>query len=820
MALPIDAITEDVVAQLPGARLVIQAPPGAGKSTRLPLALLASGARVIVLQPRRLAAINIAHYLSAQLNESVGETVGYLIRGEQKRSAKTRLLIMTEGVLVRWLQDDPELSGFDCVVFDEFHERNLYSDLSLALLIDSLPLAPHLSLLIMSATLPAEPIQQWLQERLKQPVRILKSEGRQYPLTVHYRPAGQQLWLKAMPDVIVEAYQQSQRGVLVFVPGVREINYLINVLQQRINTPVLPLHGRLPLTAQHKALSADFQRRIIVATNVAETSLTLSAIDVVVDSGRQRVSRYRPQYATTQLQTRYISRASAQQRAGRAGRQGPGQVYRLWSQADQHGFSEYGDADVATQELTQLVAEVCLWGSQVTDLAWLTPPSPTNTQHALRVLERLQIVRQQQLTATGRVVMSMGGDIRLTRVAHQVRSDSVSNKEAVAQALATLEEPDRQLTEIDFITRIQRHYQVGEQSRRWYQRYRYWRHQLDLTGKQHANYDKLGWYLLFAFSDRIARRIDEHSVQLMSGARITSRQVSEHSQWLLALDVQLAETAEFNRLGALLPLKKEALKEHPAVPLNEATTADIGHVGKPRVTTKQYIGQLLFSSTELQTPATKEQINAGLRQWLQTAGLETLKWSPRALNYWHRLYYFYKFYESRQPLNIKLQPDAQNLLEHLPLWAEPFWPALQSYKDLQGWDPLPALQNLLDYQQQQELAVQCPVAWQAPTGRQVEITYPSLRETEQGIKPKVAVKLQELFGEPRSPKILKGQQSLVLDLLSPAGRLLQRTEDLASFWANSYAEVRKEMRGRYPKHPWPEDPVNATATQKTNRQLR
>lgn len=820
MALPIDAIIDDVVAQLPAARLVIQAPPGAGKSTRLPLALLASGATVVVLQPRRLAAINIAHYLAEQLHESVGETVGYLIRGEQKRSAKTRLLIMTEGILVRWLQDDPELSGIDCVVFDEFHERNLYSDLSLALLLESLPLKPQLSLLIMSATLPAEPIQLWLQQQLKQPVRVLKSAGRQYPLTTHYRPAGQQPWLKALSEVITEAYQNTEQGLLVFVPGVREINYLINVLQQRIDTEVLPLHGRLSLAAQHKALSSHRKRRIIVATNVAETSLTIAAIDGVVDSGRQRVSRYRPQYSATQLQTRYTSRASAEQRAGRAGRQGPGQVYRLWSQADEHGFSDYNDADIATQDLTQLVAEVCLWGSRVDALAWLTPPSPTNTQHALTVLTRLQIVCGQQLTQTGRAIMLMGGDIRQARIAYQAGTEPESSREALAQALATLEEPDRRLSESDFITRVEKHHQAGQKLKRWHQRYRFWQSRLNLSGRHVADYDRIAWLLLFGFTDRIAQRVDSHMAQLVSGARVQNADMKGQSKWLLALDVQLGETAEFNRLGSLLPLSEQQLENHPAVNLTETTAADVARSGKPRVFRSQRIGKLLFHREQVQTPATKEQINAGLRQWLQSEGLEQLNWSPKTRQYWYRLYYFYYFYESRQPLDIGLKPTTENLVDNLNLWAEPFWQAVQSLRDLQRWDPLPALQHLLDYQQQQTLQQQCPAVWQAPSGRLVEIIYPSLRETEQGVKPKVQAKLQELFGEPQSPKILAGQQNLMLDLLSPAGRLLQRTEDLASFWVNGYAQVRKEMRGRYPKHPWPENPVSAVATRKTNRQLK
>ncbi|RUO75179.1 ATP-dependent helicase HrpB [Idiomarina seosinensis] len=821
MALPIDQIIDQVVGQFPAARLVIQAPPGAGKSTRLPLALLQTSGTIVMLQPRRLAAVNIAHYLAEQLNEPVGQTIGYMIRGEQKKSAATRLMIITEGVLVRWLQNDPELAGISTVVFDEFHERNLYSDLSLALLLESLALRPDLSLLIMSATLPAEPIQQWLQQHLEEPVNILKTEGRQFPLSVHYRPCGRQLWLQSLTDVVVEACQQSEQGVLVFVPGIREINYLVNALAERLQYPVLSLHGRLSLVEQRQALAAEPLRRVIVATNVAETSLTIDGVDCVVDSGRERTSRYRPHYSASQLQTRYISLASAEQRAGRAARQKPGSVYRLWSKADEHGFNEYAAADIETQDLTQVVAEVSLWGSRVEQLNWLTAPSTANSAHALAVLQRLQVLNKDyQLTDIGRKVIALGADVRLACVAVASQHKSEALRAAVARALATLEEPSKKHQQVDFIQAVNEHFKYQRSLHRWQQRYRFWSQQLAVGAATDANNEKLAQQLLYGFSDRIGQFVDEQTVQLISGARLYKTEFKADTEWVLALNIRLADSAEFNRVGNLLPLALGKLLEHPAVIVSKEQRVDISRPGKAQTVSETRIGRLLVGSQPSSEPPTRQQIHKALQQWLRVNGLSALNWSSDAVNYWQRLYYFFYHQSLHTGELSQLAPTEENLLDQLSEWAEPYWTEISSLNQLKRWNPLPALKQLLDYSQQQLFEQCCPKVWQAPSGREVVIMYPALKETEQGIKARAEVKLQEAFGEPASPVLMKGQQRLTLDLLSPAGRLLQRTEDLASFWENAYPQVRKEMRGRYPKHPWPEQPQSAEATRKTNRQLR
>lgn len=392
MTLPIESVLPELARAFPAARVVIEAPPGAGKSTQLPLFLLQQGIAddglIVMLQPRRVAALNIAHYLAKQLGESVGEQVGYTVRGDSKRSKATKLLIITEGVLVRWLQGDPELSGIGTLIFDEFHERNLHSDLSLALVMDALPLRPDLNLLIMSATLPAERLKVWLENYCDQ-VQVLHSEGRSYPIEYHYRPPPHVTqWLTELPKVVAEAFAAAEKGVLVFLPGVYEIQKVAAELNTRLKAVplILPLHGRIPLQQQRQVLNASDEKRIILATNIAETSLTLDGIDVVVDSGRERRAQYLPQYGLSQLVTQRIAKASATQRAGRAGRQQAGQCFRLWSRSDEHGFAEYAPPDVATQDLSALMLDVLRWGSQVDQLAWFSRPEPGHCAAAIDFL--------------------------------------------------------------------------------------------------------------------------------------------------------------------------------------------------------------------------------------------------------------------------------------------------------------------------------------------------------------------------------------------------------------------------------------------------
>ncbi|EKE87459.1 DEAD/DEAH box helicase [Idiomarina xiamenensis] len=423
--LPVNDVIAELIPALAQTAVILQAPPGAGKSTALPLALLAAQSahegRIIMLQPRRVAAIGIAHYLAQQLGEKVGQQVGYQVRGDRALSSQTRLLIVTEGTFTRMIQADPLLDDVSLVIFDEFHERQLHSDLGLALVLESRQVKPQLQLLIMSATLPAADIAAWLDQQ-GQATRVFVSQGREYPIQLHYRPPPTARdWQQQLPAVVAEAWQQAQHSVLVFLPGNAEIARLAEALRSRLaGVPLQPLHGGLSLAQQQAVLNPQqSQRRIVLATNIAETSLTLSDIDTVVDCGRERVALFHPQQGISRLLTQRISRAAAEQRAGRAGRLRAGACYRLWSAQEQARLREYAAADIDTQELTGLLLECRAWGSEPSQMAWLTPPNDANLAVAEQLLQQLGICNQRgQLTVLGQQLPAAASDPRLAVIAY------------------------------------------------------------------------------------------------------------------------------------------------------------------------------------------------------------------------------------------------------------------------------------------------------------------------------------------------------------------------------------------------------------------
>lgn len=819
MTLPIESVLPELAKAFPAARVVIEAPPGAGKSTQLPLFLLQQGIAdnglIVMLQPRRVAALNIAHYLAKQLGESVGGQVGYTVRGDSKRSKATQLLIITEGVLVQWLQDDPELSGIGTLIFDEFHERNLHSDLGLALTIDALPLRPDVNLLIMSATLPAERLKLWLEDYCEQ-VQVLRSEGRSYPVEYHYRsPSHVTQWLTDLPKVVVEAFAAAEKGVLVFLPGVYEIQKVATELSQRLQpgTPILPLHGRIPLQQQRQVLKAPDEKRIILATNIAETSLTLDGIDVVVDSGRERRAQYLPQYGLSQLTTQRIAKASATQRAGRAGRQQAGQCFRLWARSDEHGFADYAPPDVATQDLSALVLDVLRWGSEVNQLAWFSPPDPGHCAAATDFLTRTALIKHGQLTAKARQLKSGGSDPRILLVADAAKALANEQQAAMARVLATLEEPQTSIKTVDLFERTQQHYQQQSQAPLWQQRWRYWLTHFDLkeaAESAETSEKGLAVALLQGYPDRVAKYdASRNDFQLACGGRVSGDSSRlKQPAWAIIFDVTLHEQGTLGRSRCLLPVDDMlSLLKEADIPLQTNQTAEwVGEQQQLRQISRTQLGSVVLSQTVNSGPLSNEQKADAFCLWLRDEGLDKLNWSQRAQQLQRRVYWLQQAGE----LSTYDMSDA-GLLNSLEHWAAPYWTNFRSLKQLQQWDPYEALCYFLDYSELQRLNSACPEWWQTPTERKVFINY--LDDS-----PRVEVKLQEMFGVSESPKIIDNRQVVTVDLLSPAGRLLQRTNDLASFWQNAYADVRKEMRGRYPKHPWPEDPLNATATFKTKRQ--
>ena len=805
--LPVTALFEQLFALSPGARVVLEAPPGAGKSTALPLALidapLLQGQRILMLQPRRIAAIAIAHFLAHQLGEIVGQTVGYHIRGDAKFSSATHLLIVTEGIYTQYLQNDPELEGYGLVIFDEFHERNLASDLGLAMTLEATAIRTDLSLLIMSATLPAEAIAAWLGQ-----AQVLKSEGRQFPIDVRYHPvpAGQS-WLFALPALIRQAMQLAEQGVLVFVPGQREIDFLLEQFQASSDWQVMALHRQVPLAEQKRILNPqEGQRRLVIATNIAETSVTIPAIDVVVDSGRERQAEYYPQHGITRLTTRRISKASAQQRAGRAGRLGPGICLRLWGKNEEHGVRDYQVAEIETAELTGFLFECRRWGSDPNQLKFFTPPSSAHLSAADSLLQRLDICHANgALTTVGHALAEFSSEPRLARLLAQVKAASAAHRCTAAWLVAQLEQ---HVIPSSFPTPLQ------QLNRSVQQRFAFWCRQLQVSGAT-PEAELVSELLLWAFPDRIAKqrgRSDRYLLSSGGGAMIHHQDTRQRDTWLLVVDMMLTEKQTDAIIRTAIRLTEDDL-QHPAVHRQQNTEVDwSGPQQRLRATQIESIGAIRVNERVVEATIDEAQRLAALSQYaraqMQQQGLEfftlskaTRQWLARA-----------KLYQQL------LQPDgwpslAQAILsDELALWAEPYWQAFESLQQLRKWDPLEALRARFTYQQLQELERECPSHLLVPSGRQVAIDY--LAES-----PIVAVKLQEMFGEPVSPAICRNQQTITIDLLSPAGRLLQRTSDLASFWDNAYQQVKKEMKGRYPKHPWPDEPRQALATHKTKRHL-
>ncbi|RUO58926.1 ATP-dependent helicase HrpB [Pseudidiomarina marina] len=806
--LPVTALIDDVIRLLPSAPVVLEAPPGAGKSTALPLALMQSELfqqqRILLLQPRRMAALSIAHFLAEQLGEAVGESVGYHIRGEAKFNAQTRLLVVTEGMFTQYIQRDPELLGTGLIIFDEFHERNLATDLGLAMALESASLRDDLRLLIMSATLPAQTIANWLGD-----AHVLQSEGRQYPINIQYQPVpANQTWLQAMPAVIREAMRLASKGVLVFVPGKREIDQLSAMFEGNSEWLVMPLHRQIPLAQQKQVLDErDTRRRLVISTNIAETSVTIPNIDVVVDSGRERQAQFYPQHGITKLVTSRISKASATQRAGRAGRLGPGHCFRLWAQADEHGLRDYQAPELETADLTSFLLECRRWGSSPEQLKFFSLPNRGNLAQANSVLKALELCNEQgMLTALGHQVADLGTEPRLATLLVRAKTTSATHAATAAWLVAQLEhnvEANQFPLPVERLTQTMR------------QRYQYWCKQLELT-QPRVDASLCSEVLLWGFPDRVAKlraNSDRYLLSNGAGAMLHQQDTRSRDDWLLVLDMTLSEHHRDAIIRTAIPLNNTDL-EHPAIirerrvevrwqgPQQRLQALEVDAIG---AIVLREIPQPDKISSEQRLHALGNYVKAQMRE----RGLELFQLSPATQQWLARVRLYEKLQQPTEWPSIAIEV----LVDSIEQWAEPYWQSIDSLSKLHAWDPLPALQARLTFQQQQQLDEACPAALAIPSGRLVAIDYCAE-------KPKLSAKLQELFGEPVSPTICNGRQSITIDLLSPAGRLLQRTADLASFWKNAYQHVKKEMKGRYPKHPWPDDPLQAQATHKTKRQLK
>jgi ATP-dependent helicase HrpB len=807
---------------------VLRAPPGAGKTTRVPLALLdepwLGGAKLVMLEPRRLAARAAARRLAQSLGEAVGGTVGYRVRLDTRVGPTTRLEVVTEGVLTRMLQTDPTLEDVGLVIFDEFHERSLHADLGLALTLQAQALVrPDLRILVMSATLDVEPIAALLDN-----APIIVSEGRAFPVTTHYDgdTSSRRGDTRAIEARVVATVQRALRddtgGVLVFLPGAAEISRVETQLAAVVDARrvlLAPLHGSLPVDAQDRAL-ADApagMRKVALATSIAETSLTIQDVRVVVDSGLARVPRFSPRTGLTRLETVRVSLASAEQRRGRAGRVAPGVCYRLWSEIEQGQLVPRAKPEILEADLAPLALELAVAG--ITDplaLRWLdAPPAPALAQ-ARELLRELDALDDQSHAtdhgrATARLALhprlahmllratEMGFGLTGCRLAALLaerdpfRGDAAVNDSDVRARLDAVARGDsradagalhRIRAEADHLTRSLR---VAR----------------DAEGEE----DPAGLLVAFAYPDRIAqRRGAVRGRFVMRNGRGAAVAPSDSLGDAGFLAVAAADERQpESRVFLAAPLSRALIEEHFAAQIVEERIvewdADAGRVTARR---RARLGSLVLADDPLRDVDPAEAASA-LARALAAAGVDALPWSDSARRLRQRLAFLHH-------LNAGW-PDVSDdaLASSIDAWLAPRIVGMRSRADVARLDLGAALLEHLTWQQRAALEELAPTHISVPSGSRLPIDY------SDPAQPVLAVRLQEMFGCAETPRIASGRVPLTLHLLSPAQRPLQVTRDLAGFWRTSYFDVRREMRGRYPKHDWPEDPLAATPTARARK---
>lgn len=816
MSLPIDTILPDMLRSLAEQpSLVLQAPPGTGKTTRVPLALLQAdflgGQRIVMLEPRRLAARSAARYMATLLGEEVGKTVGYRTRLDTKVGKETRIEVVTEGILTRLLQDDATLSDYGVVIFDEFHERSLQADLGLALVRECQQvLREDLRLIVMSATLNASAMSRVLGE-----VPVLSCTGQNFPVEVRYRPAppGRFALNDHLAQVIRETLAQEKGSLLVFLPGEGEIRRLFTTLDGSLpaDAVLAPLYGQLAADEQDKAISPapEGQRKIVLATSIAETSLTIEGIRVVVDAGLLRVPQYDPNSAMTRLVTQRVSAANAEQRRGRAGRLTPGVCIRLWSEDEQSRLQAFAAPEILQADLTGTVLELAQWGaSDPAALAWLDAPPAANWQQARELLQQLQALDEKGLaTAHGKNMVKLGLPPRLGHMV--LRGRELGLGKLAGEMAALLSERDLlpHAHGADMHDRIAvlrgeldapgvdrgRLRLVREGARRLEERSR--------SNRAERNED-VGLLLALAYPDHIAQRRKGSEARFLlsngRGAFLPEEDRLARESWIVAaeMDGKAREAKIFLAATVTLDALEEAngdlIRDTEFVSWDASTQAVLAR-------RQRRLGAIVLDDKPLAS-ASPEKILTVICDAIRAQGSIVLPWTDD-LRQW----------QARVQLLHGLEPeqwpavDDAALLATLESWAAPWLQGMSRFSHLANLKLHDALMSLLDWPQQQCLEKELPTRITVPSGSAVRIDYTTEHH------PVLAVKLQEMFGLTDTPRLANGRIPLTIHLLSPAQRPVAVTQDLASFWKNAYSDVRKDLRGRYPRHPWPEDPLTAPA---------
>lgn len=807
--LPIhDALPELKAALEKRCEAVLVAPPGAGKTTVVPLALLdepwVEGRKIVVLEPRRLAARAAAQRMAMTLDEKVGDTVGYRVRMQSRVSSKTRIEVVTEGVFTRMILDDPALDGVAAVIFDEFHERSLDADLGLAFARDAQGvLREDLRLLVMSATLDGAAVSRLLAE-----APVVESLGRAYPVETHYlgRDPAERLE-DAVVKATLKALAEARGGLLVFLPGQGEIRRVEERLNERLRDPsviVAPLYGALDTAEQDQAIepAPAGRRKVVLATSIAETSLTIQGVRVVIDCGLARVPSYDPGSGLTRLETVRVSRAAADQRRGRAGRTEPGVCYRLWDEPQTRALSPFARPEILESDLARLALDLARWGARDPDaLAFLDPPPKGAYSEAIGLLKQLQALDDKgALTAHGRALAELPLPPRL---AHMVLSGAGRGQgETAAKIAALLTERGLGGNDIDLRTRLERFDREGSPrardakalARRWAETAA--RH----AGKPTAQPVEIGLLLAEAYPERVAKargKLGELLTAAGRGVMLEPTDALAREPWLAV--GELGGGTQTDRVLLAAPVAEDALLAAFADRLQVEDRIEPDARGKVRARQLKRLGRIVVEDRLIDN-APPELIARALREEVQRRGLDALPWGERSQSLKARARFLHSLDDAWPDLSdAALNHRAEDWLDGLLLGRA-------SLAAITDQDLHEALLALIPWELQRRIEAEAPERFEAPTGSRLRIDY----EAEGG--PRVEVRVQELYGLTAHPAVASGRAPLTLALLSPAHRPVQVTRDLPGFWKGSWAAVRTEMRGRYPKHPWPEDPMSAPPT--------
>lgn len=815
--LPIKEVYSDLVKTLEQHNIaLLQAPPGAGKSTWLPLQLIRDKhfQHIVMLEPRRLAARNIAAYLAKLQGEKLGQSIGLRIRQEKLVSNHTKLEIVTEGMLTRMLQNDPELNGVDCIIFDEFHERSVSVDTALAFALETQSaLREDLKILLMSATLDADKIV------AKFDCPVITSEGRSYPIEERYHPLkDEKRWLDEVPYLIKQAVNEQTGNCLVFLPGQREINRVAQALSNLgENIRICPLYGDQTKAVQQAAIAPtkSGERKIVLATNVAETSLTIEGIRIVVDSGKKRAAKFNLNTGVTELKTVNISLSSAVQRAGRAGRIEPGVVYRLGSKESFNRRESHDTPDILSSDISQLLLEAKQWGADLSDLTFLDSPSVAQQQQANDLLVMLEAIDDQhRLTALGKKMLRLGTDIRWAHmlIKAQELDQSLPGIELLSiYLLALLDSRTSRQAELSSSLQAQLH----SPQPAFTKQLKFWLKRLNHPPHSQLNMSLLPLLVALAYPDRLAKRRGEGYV-LANGAGVNLRSDYWQNDDFIAIaelggqqgkHIFSATAIDMQELQEALP---HLFRQKQVCEFNERR-------GRFVYEDRLMLGSLIINQNAINTPVDEATRTSAWVKLIQKQGFElfhcyTNNVAEKDNNEFSQLLIRMTLAHHHFPSDYSEISEA-SLLGDLDVWLSPYLSDVKNLDQLKRVSLIEPLKNCFDWNQQTALDLLVPKRLLVPSGSKPSISYQLAGPA------KLSVRMQEVYGLSTSPELCKGKVSLLMDLHSPARRSLQLTQDLEGFWKGSYRAIQKEMKGRYPKHFWPDNPQTAKATSKTKAKM-